>query len=91
LELNLVFRDLSYKTEFCKQFHSEQGICYYGGRCTFIHDNTQEMLKKEIIDFANKHDKLEFFNLILFQKIEGIKISEKDYINTIFGNVIYKR
>jgi hypothetical protein len=49
------------------------------------------MLKKGIIDFANKHDKLDFFNLILFQKIEGIKISEKDYINTIFGNVIYKR
>lgn len=47
------------------------------------------MLKKEIFElsiyqeFANKYDKLEF-KLKLFQKIEEIKISEKDYINTIF-------
>lgn len=31
----------NYKKEYCLSYH-ENGICYYGKRCSFIHDNILE-------------------------------------------------
>jgi hypothetical protein len=44
-DLRTVQRDSNYKTVLCKNFHSANGFCKHGSRCTYVHYEPQHLKK----------------------------------------------